>query len=365
MRRLRGWLIALFTVGGLSALALFNAHRPRVLVLHSGSEDSLWVNDVDLGMQRELERDRRPLQLDRIYLRLDRPLANPESARIAWEDAERAIARLRPEIVVAVDDEANALLAKYLPSAERPRLLYVSIDQPPAVYGYQDDRRVSGISEELPLAAVRDALRELQDQLWSPPQAEAGASAEVAEPQPPKRKPLRIAAIARNSDTGRAELEQVRSFDWAPHLTGPLLAVDHWEQWQQQVSWLAREADVVLVLSYQGLPRGERDPAVVRGDELARWMEAESLPLPIGLHVSYVVDGGGFSLAPAPLSYGEGAMRMALEWLDPRRNGALPAAWQSTHFDVALRAGCWQRRGLSLPAIYAEAARAGNDFYAE
>lgn len=354
MQQIRGWLIGLFIFGGLSALAVFNASRPRILVLHSGTEDSLWVQDVDRGMTRELERDRGPVQISRHYLRLDRPGTSPEAVRLAVEDAERAIARLRPEILIAVDDEANSLVASPLVNRSSngdscPKVLYVSIDQAPEVYGYVAKPGVTGISEALPLAAVRDALGDLRGPGF-PDLAEGKLR-------------LRIAAIARSSETGRAELEQVRRFDWSPGSTVELAEVGDWAQWQEQTRQLAGKADVVLVLSYFGLPRQASSKELVPGQELAQWMESESGPLPVGLHVDYVTDGGGFSLAPAPLNYGEGAMQMALQWLRTGREGELPKAWQSTHFDVALRAGRLAQRGLHLPPVYAEAARAGDDFY--
>jgi hypothetical protein len=370
MRRLRAFLIACFAVGGLLALAGFNASRPRLMVLHSGSERALWVQDVDRGMQQELDRNRRPVSLTRHYLRLDEPDLGPEAIRVRVQDAHRAIARMRPDVLIAVDDEANALVARDYVGRGRPKVLYVSIDQPPAEYGYQSATTVTGISEELPLAAVRDALGDLRNapDAAGPDRREDTAGAERLPGRPPSTalgsgQPLRIAAIARDSESGRAELAQVRQFDWSPHQLGPTAAVRTLPEWQERCRSLAGSADILLVLSYRGFVREGGGGGLVPGAELAEWLEQESVPLPVGLDVGYVVDGGGWSLAPAPLDYGEGGMRMALEWLEPARNGELPESWRSSHFDVALRASRLRRRGLWLPPIYAEAARAGNDYY--
>jgi hypothetical protein len=360
MRRVRAFLIACFAVGGLVALAGFNASRPRLMVLHSGSERTLWVQDVDRGMQQELDRNRRPVSLTRHYLRLDEPDLGPEAIRVRVQDAHRAIARMRPDVLIAVDDEANALVARDYFGRGRPKVLYVSIDQPPAEYGYQSATTVTGISEELPLAAVRDAVGDLRN---APHAAGADRMEDAAGAERLPGRPLRIAAIARDSETGRAELMQVRQFDWSPHELGPTATVRTWPEWQEQCRSLAGHADILLVLSYRGLQREDGGGGLVPGAELAEWLEQESVPLPVGLDVGYVVDGGGWSLAPAPLDYGEGAMRMALEWLEPARKGELPDSWRSSHFDVALRASRLRRRGVCLPPIYAEAARAGNDYY--
>lgn len=371
MRRLRAFLIACFAVGGLLALAGFNASRPRLMVLHSGSERTVWVEDVDRGMQQELDRNRRPVSLTRHYLRLDEPGLGAEAIRVRVQDAHRAIGWLRPDILIAVDDEANALVARDYVGRGRPNVLYVSIDQPPAEYGYQSSAAVTGISEELPLMAVRDALGDLRNESGAHSNGELPGGAAGAErlPGSPPRvalvpdQPLRIAAIARDSETGRAELTQVRQFDWSPHELGPTATVTTLAAWQEQCRSLAGRADILLVLSYRGLHRDDGGGALVPGAELAEWLERESVPLPVGLDVGYVVDGGGWSLAPAPLDYGRGAMRMALEWMEPARKGELPHSWRSTHFDVALRASLLRERGLRLPPIYVEAARAGNDSY--
>lgn len=364
MNQLRGILIALFAIGGLLTLVWFNFSRPRILVVHSGSERGLWVRDVDRGMDQQLEKNRRPVQLDRHYLRLDEPTLSPEAVPLRLQDAHRAIARLRPDILIAVDDEANELLAKDYLGRGSPKLLYLSIDQSPEAYGYLNSDQVTGISEELPLTAVRKALDDLQ----SAESPDSGSKQESEAIRFPQRlltsgRSLRIAALARDSETGRAELAQVQQLDWAPHRLGTLQAVNSLTEWQDAVRDLTGEADVLLVLSYRGLKRGGETAELITGPELAQWLEAESAPLPIGLHVDYVVDGGGLSLAPAPTNYGNNAMQMALEWLEPARKGALPEPRRSLHFDVALRLERLSRRGLSLPQIYAEAARAGDDYY--
>jgi len=364
MNRLRGILIALFAIGGLLTLVWFNLSRPRILVVHSGSEHGLWVKDVDRGMEQELERNRRPVQIERHYLRLDEQGLSPDSVRLRVEDAQRAVARLQPDILIAVDDEANALVAKDYLRIGSPKLLYLSIDQPPDVYGYRNSEQVTGISEELPLAAVSKVLGDLQP-IGGQTSVSEQASAAIRFPEKllvPQRS-LRVAALARDSETGRAELAQVKQFDWSPHQLGPVEAVNSLVEWQDGVRALAGQADVLLVLSYRGLQRSTDSPELVPGPELAKWLEDESVPLRIGLHVDYVVDGGGLSLAPAPTNYGSNAMQMALEWLEPARKGALPASRRSPHFDVALRIARLNVRGLSLPPIYAEAARAGDDFY--
>jgi len=350
MRLLRTLMIVGFIVGGLLALTGFRASLPRILILHSGNEGTAWVRGVDLAFDRELQGSRRPIHVDRHYLRLDEPGTSPETVRIRVQDVRRAIARSKPDMLIAVDDEANELVGRHL--ADRPglRLLYVSINQSPSRYGYEGRVSITGLAETLPLVAVRDAIEALR----GPPPFTPGNDV---------RRPLRVAALARDSNTGRAELEQVRQFGWAPLQLVGTAAVTDFDHWKRACESWSGKADVVLVLSYRGLPleAGSKEP--VSGAELAEWMERECRPVPIGMLSGYVTDGGGLSIAPSPAEYGKLAMGMALEWIGSDPPPTSPAARQVSHFDVALRAGLLGRRGLQLPPLYIEAARARNAFF--
>ncbi len=326
-------LVGLFFTGFVGLLAAFNATKPRVLVLHAGSEASSWVQGVDRGIDLAIEGNRRPIAVQRHYLRLDR-LARPEARAAAAAEARRAIERIDPDVLLAIDDESNEAVARTHAGRKRPRIVYVSIDQPPERYGYTGKGNVTGIVEALPLAAVRDAVTAMR-----------GTNA------------ARIAAIGVENDTGRAERMQVEAFDWAPHALVSSATVGDLASWKRYVESTAAEADILLVLSSAGLPSEPGGGETVAGPELASWVEAHARPVPIGLHAGYVTAGGGLAISPAAADYGCRAMEMALQWLDAPA-GPPPAAVTSSHFDVTLDQARLSARGVTLPAIYAEAARA-------
>ena len=332
--KVKNILVGVFLAGFVGLLAAFNAAKPRVLVLHAGSEEAAWVRGVDGGIDAALAGNRRPIAVERHYLRLDR-LARPDARAAAVAEARRAIERLDPDVLLAVDDESNEAVARGYAARGRPRIVYVSIDQPPARYGYAGGDTATGIVEELPLAAVRDAVTAMRN---------AAAS--------------RVAAIGVDGDTGRAERAQVEAFDWTPHRLVSSEVARDLPAWKRFVESSAATADVLLVLSTAGLPREPDSPETVGGPELARWVEAQPRPVPIGLHAGYVADGGGFAIFPAAGDYGRRAMAMALAWIDEPR-GPPPAPVTSSHFDVAIDPARLSARGVKLPAIYSEAARAG------
>jgi hypothetical protein len=333
---LRNLLIAGFLLSFVVLLGVFNATKPRILVLHSGAPGSSWVDEVDRGMRAALERNRRPLSVEWDYLGVAAPAAARNIGPPVAE-ARRAIDRFRPDVVIAVDDEANALVARDYVGRERPRILYVSIDRPPEFYGYGGAPNVSGIAEQLPWNAIRDSLVGL----FGP-------------------RPVRLAAIGVDGVTDEATLAQMTAFDWGSATIGPTALVSTAEAWRDHVQHAA-DADVLVVLSAQDLP--DRDGRVTSAADLIAWTEANARPLPIGTQAGFVAAGGALSFAPPPDDAGEQAIRLALDWLDDRSTPGPPDPVESSHFEVAVRPDTLTRRGLLLPPVYLEAARENGTLY--
>lgn len=336
-RNWTGFLIGAVVAAFFALLVGFNVTKPRILVLNSKPEDSVWSRKFHQGATEALKRNRRPVNVEWSYLDFE-----PSGARLspAVEQAEvqRTLQRFRPDILIAVDDEANSLVARDYAGRDGARVIYVSIDREPAFYGYDAARNVSGIADRLPLAAFRD----LADVL-----AKNGS--------------LRIAVLGVDSETGQAEIAQIGTFDWAPHRVVSSATVRTADEWEQFV--LGANADVLLVLDADELPRSATDPSPVAADDLIRWTEAQSPALPVGTNVNFVEAGGALSFAPPPDDYGEKAVKLALDWLDERDTPGAPPPVESSHFEVAVRQARLAERGIILPPIYIEAARENGTLY--
>lgn len=322
-------LIGGFLAAFIILLGFFNATKPRILVLHSASPESAWAQQVDRGMRQALERNRRPLSVERFYLGLDSPTSTASAAE-AQAGARRAIARLDPDVLIAVDDEANSLVAREYVGRARPRILYVSLNRPPGAFGYAGAANVSGIAEQLPLAAIRDAVGAIF----------------------PGRNP-RVHVIGVDGETGRAEMGQAEAFDWSPLRLGETALVSRAEEWSAFVKGTSAE-DILLLLTIKDLP-GE--DGVMTAAEVNRWTGENAPALPIGTQVDFVADGGGLSFSPPPDDSGEKAIELALDWLDDRSTPGAPPPVVTVHFEVAVRQNRMAERGIVLPPIYLEAAR--------
>jgi hypothetical protein len=322
-------LIGGFLMAFVVLLGFFNATKPRILALHSVGADSAWGRQVDRGMREALDQNRRPLSVEWHYLGVDSPVA-ARRLEEAQAGARRAIARFNPDIVIAVDDEANSLVSREYVGRARPQILYVSLNRPPGDFGYDSEANVSGIAERLPLAAVRDAVTDLF----------------------PGRTPT-LAVVGVDNETGRAEMAQVATFDWSPLVVTETALAARAEEWL--IFAVEISADVLLLLGTYDLPGA--DGKIVTAAEINRWTQENAVAFPIGTQVNFVEDGGGLSFSPPPDDSGAKAIELALDWLDDRSTPGAPPPVVSDHFEVAVRPARLEERGVVLPPIYTEAAR--------
>ena len=323
-------LIGGFLAAFVILLGAFNATKPRILVLHSGARDSAWAQQMDRGMRDALALNRRPLSVEWHYLDIDSPAAQGRLGEVK-AGAHRTIARFNPDLIIAVDDEANSLVAREYVGRTRPRILYVSLNRPPAEFGYVGAANVSGIAERIPLAAIRDAIGDLY----------------------PGRLPA-VAVIGIDNETGRAEMAQAKAFDWAPLQLAETALVSDSHQWMDCVSRTG-PGNILLVLGTRDLPGA--DGGAVSAAGINRWTEENSPVLPIGTQVNFVEGGGALSFSPPPDDSGGKAIELALDWLDARDTPGAPKPLVSDHFEVAVRRSALSKRGVVLPPIYIEAAR--------
>ena len=352
---LTAWLVGIFLLTTLVLLVTFNLTKSRILVLHSGERSSGWSQRVDEGIRGVLASNRRPVSVHWHFLGIER-FAKEEERLEAGQLAQRAIAQFRPDVVLAVDDEAQAYVARHYVRASgvkasdpspalATRIVFAAIDHEPMTYGYVGAANATGIVERLPLAALRDALAVL--------------------PALPKGKTARIAVIGPMDETGQGQMQQAKAFDWGPHTLVSAQSLPDFISWQGAIQALEGKADVLVVLSFSGLPMSKASPRPTTMKEVALWIEANAKPIPIGIGTSFVESGGGLAIAPSPREMGEVAMRVTLGWLRALSNDeqGVPAIVSNTHYRVAVRESALRARGIALPSIYTEAARLDRSYF--
>lgn len=322
----------------LALLIAFNHQKPRLLILHSFAENGTWETAVDSGIRRELARNRQPISTRWHYMSFSSQ-AGARQWAAASHNSRNVIDAYRPDVLVAIGEEAQDYVGRYYVNRPDLRVVY-AMGEDPASFGYPPAHNVTGVREMLPLAQVVEVLGHLQ------------------------RPGLRIRALGMDDATGQAERQQVQDFAWAPHRLVAVQLVSDYGAWQEAVRAAAADTDVLLILSFSGLPRSAGDPNPVDNRVLADWTERNSKPLAIGVRESFVAGGGALAVVPSPQGIGEQVARKALATLaEARRRGPLPPPEDSADFHIALRPTRLAMRGLTLPTIYIQAARASQTLY--
>ena len=291
------------------------------------------AKNMDQGIRQVLDKNRQPISVRWHYLGID-ALPDEDHREDAAKEGQRTVAQFDPDAIIAVDDEAQQYVAQLYAGLSRPKIIFTAIDHDPKEFGYVGAANVTGILEILPLTAIREALQQIRP-----------------------GQPMRLAVLGTPTPTGKGQLRQINAFDWGPHKLVDAQLLGDFAAWQQAIKAMEGKADVLVVLSHDGLKVSPTSTSPAPLADVIRWIEANAKPLPIGISTDYVELGGGLSLAPSSRAMGEVAAIDTLQWLKAKPASAPPPISEGKHYSVAIRASALQSRGVKLPSIYTEAAR--------
>lgn len=330
-------LICVFVLLLAGSLIAFNHQKPRMMVLHSYSEADRWEQSFNRGVRSILETVRVPLAQRWHYMTFV-PFDNPSPTEWA-ASAQRArlvIDQWQPDVLLIVGEEAQDFVGRHYVNQDNIRIVYATAEHP-QTYGYDTAQNVTGVRETLPLDAIKQLLQ------YAPKQ------------------PLKIRSIGIDNQTGRAEREQLLAYDWGAHtLLDVTLAQDR-NEWEQAVHE-AKDADILIVLSLSGLAEQKEGPAVVDPRKLGLWTQTHAKPLALGIRESFVIDGGAIAVVPSGEGLGQQTTAMATNML-LHPNSELSPVQNSEHFILALRPDKLAQKGIVLPSVYVQAARASHSLY--
>jgi hypothetical protein len=287
-RRIDQLAPAAFVAIALALFGWYSMHKPSILIVHSYAPDYAWVRDVDIGLNRALGARWR-YQVRWHYMDTKR---HPSEAykRSAGAAARAVIEATRPDVLIAIDDDAQQFVARHFVNDPHLRIVFAGVNRQARDYGYETAANVTGILERIPLEALREALQ---------------SASSADRPWPAQH--VRLAVLGDQSATTGGDLDQVRRFDWGPLRLGAVRQVATWAQWQTAVLAAAEEHDVLLLTGYRGLARSGTDPALVPPAEVVAWTESHS-PLPVmAVNAFYVEDGGAVGTGGSGWRTGAGA----------------------------------------------------------
>lgn len=336
----RFWIVAA-AMALVAGLVWSGASRPSVLVVHSQNERIPWIRGIDAGIDRVIDQSS-AIRLQRIYL------YGHSEERVSTQivQAHGLIARWRPDVLLLVDDLAQARVGAAYVAGDRPQIVYSGIEDAQRTLARTPGTHIRGIAERTPWGIVERSLLRLTEL----------SDAQMQEPAYRRR-------IALISDAGPAADEEARGF--ASHRWQGAQPVGVWrcatlDQWQQALGEIAQQADMVVIGDYRNLPGpGNLSASVWR--RLLAQAALERLKIPMTALSAYAVsDGIPMGILPSPFEQGEVAAQMAVQV--SRSSGSEFSAERGQHaltqdFALVVNRRQMELRRLSIGAMDAYYAR--------
>lgn len=332
--------MVLFFVVAAMAILGFNAGKPRLLILQSYDPAYSWSHDVREGVLRKLG-ERHFISVRWHYMDTKRhPF--PEFRASAGRAAARVIDEWKPDVVVAVDDDAQQFVGRYYVNHPHIQWVFAGVNGEATEYGFDGANNVTGIYERSNLEVLRDTMELL-----------AGGMAA------PTRHIVHIGDLSETVQKDNANFEQ---FDWGKFTFEGRL-VDNLDEWRAVVDHANQHADFILTSNYRQVFRSATNRDLTPPEEVVAVTEANSRLLVMGINGFYVTEGGGFSVSTSPFEQGEVATQMALDILDGKHKTLEIARVRSHQYLIYMRGSRLRDRGVQLPGLYDAFARATNHYY--
>src|SRR5947207_16026522 len=132
-RRVSIALAGVFLALSATLLMAFKLTEPRILVLHSYDVDYSWTRDINTGLQRILD----PLLRCRVHWHYLDAKNHPgrDFKRRAASTALRVIRNVNPDLIIAIDDDAQDVVRLLLDERRIP-IVHAGINGSIEAYGY-------------------------------------------------------------------------------------------------------------------------------------------------------------------------------------------------------------------------------------
>lgn len=342
--RTLGILFSLYFCG---FLVYANIQKPRILILHSYDKEYAWSRDVSKGVHRIL--DKYPQYSIKWHYMDTKRRTTERYKKTAAAAAISLIKRWEPHVLIAIDDNAQSLVATKFIDYEFPQIVFSGVNGTREKYGYDKAKNVTGILERLELNAIKDLVTKIST-----------------------KKQIRIALVTDHSPTSTLVHKEVEFYpNWKPAKIVYMKDAKTFDEWKTAIKHANKVADILLFTNYHTVARSESKKEKVPPGELIKWtMRNTSLPN-IGGWGFFVEDGGMISTGVSPFEQGEEAAKLAVMIIEKNleRNQekiiqASDIPYKTTRqFITYARKSQLDKVGFQLPKVYEAFARATNNYY--
>jgi len=329
--------MATFSVTLFVAVLWVSYAKPRILVLHSYSTDYVWTHNIDIGLERVLE-GQSWVEIHRHYMKTKKR-SDKRYLQRAGIAARNAIDQIRPDVVIAIDDYAQKLAAKFYVDQPGIDIVFAGVNGSSKPYGYDGAKNVTGIYERKPVAALREVVQ-VMDKKGEP----------------------RVLFLSDASHSAKRDAGYLAQYSWSPVEYKGHLPVKTYAEWQKEVLGIKKKADYLFVGAYRKLYKPDGKGKVPH-KEVMQWTVKNS-PVPvIGMNDFVTLDGAIFSVGVSPYEQGEVSAKMALQILREKIPASDIPRVHSAQYVVALRRSALKAAGIRIPAVYEALAQVTGNYF--
>lgn len=340
-RYLKLTFMSAFFVSLIVAIILISANRPRILILHSYDPSYVWTRDINVGLERVLESKS---WIDIRYQYMDgKKHSSKDYQRRAGISARKVIDNMEPDVLIAIDDNAQKYAAMFYANHPKIKIVFAGINGSVQPYGYNEANNVTGILERKPVRALVELMKTISDN--------TGGSEHP-----------RAVFLSDESHSTERDANYMETQDWAPAVYEGRVAFGTFEDWQSYVLNAAENTDFLLVGGYRKLRRSGDDGSKVPSSEVAKWTEQNS-PVPvIGMNVFNTNDGVMASVGVSPYEQGVVAANMALDLIAGGKTIKDIKVQTSQNYIISLRKSALEKRDIVLPQVFEAFARTTDNY---
>ncbi len=267
------------------------AIKGKVFVLHSYHQEFAWVQGVNQAISKRFDEE----EIDYIFYYMD----TKRKPSLAWKEKAGELARqkietFKPDIVIAVDDNArNYGISPYI-GKEWPSLIFCGINDNEDVHHYPP-KNMTGIFERTYIHQTLDLLKTFNSQLE------------------------KVVFLSDDSSTAQLIIDRAKRYNDEGSLPVELIGFaspSTFNEWQTVIQIYDNDKDVegFLIPLYHTIKRTDGG-AVVPSSEVMQWTTQNTAKPVVGLWPFSTQDGALAAVAVDPLEHGWTAADMALKIL--------------------------------------------------
>eukprot|EP01037_Dinobryon_pediforme_P011688 gene11688-11777_t len=138
-----------------------SSHRKTLLILHSYGSDYAWVRDVNIGVKRVI---RGKTNYNILWHYMDtKNHPEEEYKQKAGIIARRVVDYVKPDVVLAIDDDAQGYVMKHYLNRDDIQIVFAGVNAKPSQYGYDKGTNVTGVLERIPYEGIKNGRAKASD----------------------------------------------------------------------------------------------------------------------------------------------------------------------------------------------------------